>query len=188
MGLSNNGMATLGRDMKGFYRLLFIVALLGLGGCATPRIDHAQRFHESAVSRPGFAALYIYRPHHKIGAGVWPEMFINDQKVVGLENKGYTVIFVRPSKYRIRTEKSNFMSGMDNIPGEFEIESEGTYFLKFDRSYNQSTSYVVANGGMYASPSFTTNYERWVLVPRSMAISEISDCYFVPPYRDSVTP
>jgi hypothetical protein len=71
-------------------------------------------FSESVATRPGFATLYIFRTELQIGAGVWPEMFINEQKAVGLKNGSYTVIFIKPGKYRIRTEKSIFLSGMGN--------------------------------------------------------------------------
>lgn len=169
--------------MQLFFRLLFLASLFVLGGCATPRPPNAQSFQEISASRPGFATLYIYRSHHEISRAVWPEMFINEQKVVDLKNEGYTVLFVRTGKYRIRTEKNSFMSGMDNIPGEFEIRQEGTYYLKFDRSYNQ----FMSQSGTYASPSFTRNYERWTLVSREIALPEISKCYFIQPDVDAIS-
>jgi hypothetical protein len=143
----------------------------------------ARAFSEDAPSRPGLATLYIYRPAEEFGKAVWPEVHLNDQKIVGLRNQGYTVVYARPGKYVVRTEKSAALSGMGNIPGEFEIPEPGTYFLLLDRSYTGSTDY----SGSFI-PSVRTNYERWVLVPRRQALPHISQCYFLAPYLDIVGP
>ena len=166
------------------FRIWFVILILALGGCATTRPPDAQGFHEVTTAKAGFATLYIYSPDQDIGRGVWPEVFINEQKTVGLKNGGYTVVFIKPGKYQIRTEKSSIFSGMDNIPGEFEIPSEGKYYLVFDRSYNQFTSY----NGMHSSPSFTTNHERWILAPSEEVLPIITGSYFIKPYVETISP
>ena len=164
---------------------LVVVALLLVTGCATSPPDQNQRFQEVSQARAGLATVYIYRPPHEVARMVWPEVFLNDQKVVGLRDQAYTVVHLKPGSYRVRTEKNSPFSGMGNIPGAFEIPAEGSYFLKLDRSYNQGTEAA----GPYAtrSPTFTTNYERWVLVPRDSALKEISTCYFIAPYIGAIT-
>lgn len=166
------------------FRLLMAVMVFFLSSCTITRPPEAQSFNEITVSQPGFATLYIYRAYHDIGRGVWPEVFINEQKTVGLKNGSYTVIFIKPGKYKIRTEKSSVISGMDNIPGEFEILSEGKYFLEFSRQYRQ----FISTAGLYSSPSFKMDYERWTLVPSEDALSRIAACYFIQPYVSSVDP
>jgi hypothetical protein len=167
------------------WQALLLSLICFLGGCASGRPPDAQPFREVSEPRPGFAILYIYRPHHNIGRLVWPEVFLNEQKIVGLRNEGYTVVYVKPGSYRVRTEGSP-LSAMPNIPGEFQISSNESYFLKFDRSYNRFTAPAGPLGT--PSPTFTTNYERWTLVPRPMALTEISNCFFVPPYVQVVSP
>lgn len=167
-----------------FWQWLFAVLTLILASCATTRPPDAVGFRELVETRAGYAKLYIYRPHHEIARGVWPEIFLNEKKIVGLKNDAYTVLFVRPGHYKIRTEAGTFVSGIQNIPGEVAIPNAGEFFLKFDRSYNQFTSF----SGAYASPSFTTNYERWILVSREVALAEISKCYYIAPYVEAIAP
>lgn len=166
-------------------RMILLGVVLLVVGCATDpgRPPDAKPFVE-ANSRSGLAVLYIYRPAQNIARLVWPEVLLNEKKVVGLRNESYTVVYLKPGKYAVRTEKSTPLSGMGNIPGEFEIPKEGTYFLKFDRSYTEFMSYV----GIYASPSFKTNYERWVLVSRDAAIPDLGKCYYIEPYVETLTP
>lgn len=166
------------------FRAYLLVVFLVLGGCATSRPPDAQGFHEISNPKIGFATLYIYSPEQDIGRAVWPEVFINEQKTVGLKNGGYTVVFIKPGRYQIRTEKSSVFSGMDNIPGEFEIPNEGKYFLVFDRSYNQFTSF----NGLHSSPSFTKNHERWILAPEEDVLPIIRESYFIQPYVETISP
>lgn len=158
--------------------------VLALAGCAIDpgRPDDAKDFAEVAESRSGLATLYIYRPFVRIGRGVWPEVLLSGQRVVGLKNEGYTVVYLKPGRYSVSTEASAPLSGTGDVRGAFEIPAPGIYFLKYDRSYTEFTSYT----GMYASPSFVMNYRRWVLVGREQALPEISNCYYLKPYVEIV--
>lgn len=165
--------------------LLLVMALI-VGGCATDpgRPSKAKSFTELAAARPLVATVYIYRPGHNIARLVWPEVFFNDSKVVGLRNESYAVVYLKPGRYVIRTEKNMPLSGMGNIPGEFEIPNVGTYFLKLDLSYTE----YMGHAGNYAIPSFKTNYERWVLVSQEAALPELKKCYYIEPYVETLAP
>lgn len=163
-------------------RFWIVILVFAMQGCGTSRPHDAQGFREITTHKAGSAVLYIFRPEHEIGSAVWPEVFINEQKVVGLKNGGYTTVFIKPGKYHIRTEKSSFLSGMENIPGEFEIADEGKYFLIFDRSYNQFTSF----NGLHSSPSFSANYERWILAPEKDVLPAIRGSYYIQPYVEAI--
>lgn len=169
---------------------LQIALLLLVAGCIRfePSAS-APRFHETENARPGFATLYIYRPYNVVGHGVWPVLFINGKKVVGLKDQGYTVIFVKPGKYKVRTGKNNLLSGMGNIPGRFEIPRVGTYFLKFDRAYMKFTNTFEHGLGPHTVASYSIKYERWTLVPKDKALPEITACCrLIPPSSNVIYP
>jgi hypothetical protein len=159
-------------------------ALVVLTACAAGPPRGALPFHEVSEAPPGLATIYIYRTAHQIGSAVWPEVHIGEQRVVSLKNGSYTVVHALPGNYRISTKKNTVLSGMRNVEGAFHIADSGSYFLSFDRSFNQFTD--MSSG--FASPSFTTNYERWTMKSREAALDEISTCYFVEPHARRVAP
>lgn len=155
-----------------------LLTTLFLVGCSMNPPKDAVYFTENTYSRDGFAKLYIYRPNIFTGSGVWPEIFLNETKVVGLRNQGYTVVFIEPGYYKIRTEKSTFLSGMGNIPGEIEIIDTGDYFLLFDQYYCQtyySNAYCLVNAR-------SMDFKKWTLKTKEEALPVISSCYYLAPY------
>ncbi|MGV8073015.1 MAG: DUF2846 domain-containing protein [Syntrophobacteraceae bacterium] len=158
------------KQMFVFLLLLFITC------CATPP-EKGQRFTRIAETKPDYSLLYIYRPYEYIGRGVWPEVFFNEIKTVALVNESYTYVYIKPGNYRIRSEKSEFLSGLGNIPGEISIEPNSEYFLLLDRKYQRL--------GFY---NYKAVHERWTLVDKNEAVSEIRRLRFIKPYVDLVEP
>ncbi|GGB79343.1 hypothetical protein GCM10011352_01240 [Marinobacterium zhoushanense] len=169
--------------MKNLWRLIPILLSLIVVGCSLNPPKDAVYFTENKDRLDGYAKLYIYRPNMFIGGGVWPEMYFNETKVVGLKNQGYTVVFIKPGKYKIRTEKSSILSGMGNIPGEIEINDANEYYLLLDQYYCQlhySNGYCLIHSG-------AMDYQRWTLKAKEEAIPVISNCYYLEPYVNKVT-
>lgn len=160
----------------------FVSLLILLTACAGLRPSDAQPFHWSTEARPGYATLYIYRPYFRNGSAIWPEVFFNGSHVVGLKSDAYTVIFIRPGKYSIRTEMKGGLTFVDNEPGEFEIDDTSTYFLVYDVRTREPKRI----GGFYAGRD--ADAKIWFLVPFERASAELSRTYFVPPYVDRVEP
>ncbi|MEM5785749.1 MAG: DUF2846 domain-containing protein [Syntrophobacteraceae bacterium] len=159
-------------------RVIFLfVILLSAGGCATAP-EKGPRFTGLAENRPGYSTLYIFRPHEFIGKAVWPEVFLNQTRVVGLTDSSYTVVYIKPGRYWIRTEKSHFYSGLGNMPGEITVEPDKVHFLLLDRKYDTRPGVPMSEA--------TLLYARWRLTDAREARSEIVRLRFVKPYVDTV--
>lgn len=160
---------------------LLCFAQLAVGCSLSPPKD-AVYFQEDTRVIPGYAKVYIYRPSMGFGAGVWPEVHLNGENVVGLRNGAYTVIFAKPGKYTITTAKNTFLSGMGNIPGEVDISTDGEYFLLLDRD-NCQNHYM--NAYCLFHPH-EIDYQRWTIVPKNAALRQLRECYFVKPYLEQI--
>lgn len=156
--------------------LASIVLLVFVSGCATGRPQNAQSFHEETQTTDGFARLYIYRPHNKVGGAIWSDVSLNGTIVVGLKDDGYTTILVKPDRYNITTKDTSIISGFGNIQGSIDIQHTGDYYLKFDASYDTFTK---INGSGFPEPDFKINYRRWTVVPKNTALKEIAGCYYI---------
>ncbi|WP_445359599.1 DUF2846 domain-containing protein [Microbulbifer sp. ANSA005] len=161
---------------------IFSILFLFLTGCASSPPQDAKYFQEISESKGGYAKLYIYRPNFRNGSAVWPEVFFNSTKIVGLKNHSYTQVFIQPGKYKIRTEKSSFISGLGNIPGEIEIKSTEDHFLFLEQYYCQteySNAYCLVNGR-------DMDYQRWVMKSKPDALRALGSYYYVTPYVEVV--
>ncbi len=155
--------------------VIFFILLSSLAGCVTVP-EKGPRFTGIAETRPGFSLLYIYRPYNYVGHIVWPEIFLNEVKTVGLVDESYAFVYIRPGQYLIRTEKCHPLSGMGNIPGEIFIEPNKIYFLFFDRKYELNP----------LSDMPIQIYARWTLVDKDEAVSEMRRLKYVKPYVETV--
>lgn len=169
------------------FLVMFASALI-LAGCAGPTLPPANAsYFSDAPAREGYATLYVYRPAHRFGTAVWPEVLLNGRKTVGLKNGSYSVIYVKPGKYELTSDKSDPLSGMRNHPATFEIPENGVYFLKYEQSGEPT------NKGITVSEIKRATYgggiavhTRWALFTRQEALPEISQCYYVIPYAQQV--
>ncbi len=175
--------------MKKNRGFVFSILLIFLSSCSTVRPPDAKPFTEVSQKKEGFAIVYIYRPHTEIGSAVWPEVYINNAKTVALKNDTHTVIYLKPGKYNIHTEKSSFFSFMGNIPGEFEITGTNDHYLLFDRYYcGEHSGHNNAQCVGLGITGKAVDYERWIIVPKNRALRHIRKTYYVEPYVTSVDP
>ena len=158
-------------------------------GCATAP-TRGPVFSGLADGKTGYSILYLYRPYEEVGSAVWPEVFINESKVVSLVNQGYTILYLKPGIYNIRTEKCNFITGLgDNITAELNIIKEGEVaFLKFDNKNRLYTEMTFTGFTVVPTPDFENIHEKWIAVEKNKALVEIKNCRYVTPYVPILTP
>jgi hypothetical protein len=168
--------------LRAYVALASIVALSVFGCANTPPRD-APKFQEALPAPEGLATLYVFRPFAQIGSGVWPVTFFNDRKVFDLKLMSYTVMYLAPGTYRIRTERSWALSGMGDVPGGFTIPSVGTYYLAF---ITQGSDFRVPSGKTSVGVSYL-NYQGWRLVSRDEAMQALPKMQYITPEIQQIT-
>ncbi len=89
----------------------------------------------------------------------------------------YTYVYVWPGKYHLRTEKSQFLTAMSNMPYDFAIPAVGIYYLQFGSS---SYFYTLPAGGAFVNVS--DDSWGWALVPPSRALPILEKTRYLPAY------
>lgn len=166
--------------------IVSLVSVCLLAGCATSA--KGPRFEGLAEPKLGYSLLYIYRPHDNVGRWVWHDVFLNNTKVVGLLDGSFTYVHVQPGKYSIHAKKSCFLSASDPGLGEITVEPDSTQFLLFDRKHEEYVGLGNPMSPFMPVPKYKTIYQRWTVVEKDQALPELSQCKFVQPYVQFVSP
>lgn len=98
-------------------------------GCALGPQRAAKPDIELAVPPDGYAAVYLSRPAHLYSSEVWPDVYLDQQQVVGLKNGSYTYFFLLPGDYTVRTRKAQWYSGAWDERIEISPRAGETLFL-----------------------------------------------------------
>lgn len=157
-----------------------LVTSFFLFGCASniPPRD-APTFTEAPAAPPGFATLYIFRPYlSQNAAGVWPVTSLNGRKVADVKVGSYTYIYIKPGVYKITSEKSQALTLLDNVPGEFKVGGPGSYYLAFITSGRSSVVTVGTSPMTLAGP--TDHGWRMLSMPDAMRF--LPDMRYLPPH------
>ncbi|MCE4555596.1 DUF2846 domain-containing protein [Pelomonas cellulosilytica] len=165
-------------------RAASILAFSFVSGCASniPPRD-APKFSEAPAAPPGLATLYIFRPFlSENGSGVWPVTSLNGTKVADVKVGSYTFLYVKPGTYKITSEKSQALTFLDNIPGQFTIGEPGAYYLAFITTGRNSVVTVGTSAMTVAGPTD----HSWRLLPRQEAMRFLPNMRFLPPYTQSL--
>lgn len=112
------------------------------------------------------ATVYVFRPYLSENAsGVWPVTYFNETKVGDVKINSYTYVYVTPGRYQIRSEKSQTLTLLDNVPGQFSIPGPGDYYLAFITRGSSSVAMVGTSPMTIAGP--TQHY--WQMLNRADA-------------------
>lgn len=166
-------------------RVVAVVALIaaGLLGCTFGKLSRSSPLFTPAPPAPeGYATLFIFRPWNDAGSAVWPVTFINDAKVADVEASSYTYLYVRPGKYHLRCEKSQFLTQMGTPSFDFTIPSPGTYYLQFD---TQGSSFTLPAGRTFVTMNSGQSWD-WQIVSEQQAMTILKKMRFLPPYTQTL--
>jgi len=141
------------------------LCLMLLMGCAM-----GPKFTQAPPAPEGKCTVYLMRSK---GPGDWwpTTFFMNDVKVVSLQDKAYSWIHLDPGRYKV---SAGWMVGKSlNLGGDFNIEAGGTYYIEYTNDFE---------------PAARTEIVR--LLPRKTGASQIQDYKYseadavqVPPAR-----
>ncbi|MBF0353044.1 MAG: DUF2846 domain-containing protein [SAR324 cluster bacterium] len=127
-----------------------------------------------AKKSDSFALIYIYRPNVFCGSARKPDISINDNKILELQNNGYTQIYVKPGDIHIKA------SGIDNTPRlntslNINVETYKSYFIRYN---------VECEIFLFLVEPFA----KFQLVEQSINLREISQTHYQPPLIEYVEP
>jgi hypothetical protein len=103
-------------------------------------------------------------------------------KVADVKVGSYTYLYVKPGTYKITSEKSQALTFLDNIPGEFTVSDTGTFYLAF---ISGGRSSVVTVGTSAMSVAGPANH-RWVMLPRQEAMRFLPNMRYMSPHIQSL--
>jgi hypothetical protein len=169
------------RVMRALNLIFLALAACLFTGCMSLRPSDATSFIESSEVRVGYAKLYIFRPTHWRGGlinYIWPQVFIGERKIVDLKDSAYTVLFVRPGRYDLRTEKGQSPWPTPVERYSFTLTEAADYFLLYDTDQD---TWSITSGVYPVSP-------RWHLVNRNWALDQLQKTYFIRPEIDAIDP
>jgi len=145
-----------------------IVVVLLSAGCADRPPMTAPSFSPAPPAPSGMATLYIYRPRtSQNGMAVWPIMSLNGTKVAEVKMYSYTYVYLKPGNYKITSERSQLLTGLNNVPGEFTISTTGDYYLAF---VSGGGSYLAPIGGNLMPLPGPTSY-GWLMLSKAQAMN-----------------
>jgi hypothetical protein len=101
-----------------YWRLITLVALLALAGCASTPQASAERDREAKAfgSHPATAALYVYRPD---GANEDTVLWVDDRLIGATLPRAYFVVHVEPGKHVLNgLAGDNGRVTLETRPGE----------------------------------------------------------------------
>jgi len=136
--------------------------------------------------------LYIYRTYDDFEQTFSKEVYLNDVKVVGLLDSGYTVVYIKLGDYQVRVENTSKWLTSKDPTTKISILPDTKYFLHFYVKSNQSAqiSGVTIIGG-FASPDMEgtqLEQKRWVFQERNDIPQPLKGCRYIAPYTNEVSP
>jgi len=174
---------------------IFLIILISIfvGGCVTPHASGPRFLQIGEVeTRNGYSTLYIYRTYDHFEENFSKEVYLNDVKVVGLLDSGYTVIYIKPGEYRVRIENTSKWLTSKDPTAKISILPETKNFLRFyvKSNYSAQISGVTIIGGIPSMDIAGNQLEqkRWIFQERSDIPQPLKGCRYIAPYTNEVSP
>lgn len=164
-------------------RSLIALLVLTLAACSSPGQILTTPFAPAPPAPPGYALVYFYRLHHDVGSMVWPDIYIEQRKVAGLADLGYTWAYLKPAHYVVRQENAQSYGGQWGKPVTLDFSEAKTYYV---RLYTGATKTMELAMGKYPTPSYRDFYANLNFVPSEQALPELEGCRFIKPFVSKI--
>ena len=162
---------------------LLVFVALAVSGCGLRLTRDSPHFTVAPPAPPGLATVYIFRPRlSEVASAVFPVTFFNGVKVAGVEDNSYTYVYVAPGNYSITTKKSQMLTMLDNVPGEFTVTDTGAYYVAFITSGRTS---VVSLGKSMATIAGPTTHS-WRILSEREAMQYLPSLRYLEPYAQQL--
>lgn len=184
--------------------LTSFLILFVLSSCSMPMLQkiNGEKFNAPTEYKTGYARLFIFRPDREINSCCWSEVSINGTYVFDLLNNGYTFIYIKPGKYKIKgpsyfsskkypEHQSNKTFTTWSYDGDIEIKDTGDYLLMLNYITNKSNNLNVLPAGnspiVYSESETKILKVEWLLSPRNTETEQyIKNCSYIPPKVNTI--